>query len=351
MERDAVARGVNMKNKRILFFYFSISGLFLYLLIPKYALAQALEFTFSTTSCADQELGDKNYIEDAHWDNNKLIISTISSTNCAWTLKGKAEQDGDTLSLSTYGENDKGRYAECVCASQGSFAINGIAKKDYHIVLNKKDSLLLRADNSVSDSCDQTPDYPCYFHSTALSNDAAALITEQARIAFEHGQKANASPELLGQINNRLKLDVQWIAVPNASSTIPAMEFLYNGEKVYFGSNHINFLDRPRHEWSFFFWQGLPDLSKITREEVLEHLMLADSAYKLIEKIEGLQGVSAGFIQIDRTAKVANFSAEMSPDVKDKKIILIHSRQINDTRSVEKKIRLDLAAGFPPSRE
>lgn len=150
---------------------FKQAGLLLAALLMMPGLSFGLEFDFAAKG-EDKEvdlLTMSNYIKEARWVGNDLVISAVIRTNCAINrFKGYAQSEGDRLELQVKEQPPLG-LARCDKNEDVVFTMKGLEKKDWELVLTAygysgpvHDIMQIKADGTTSDACDVSPDFFCY---------------------------------------------------------------------------------------------------------------------------------------------------------------------------------------------
>ncbi|MBI4395145.1 MAG: hypothetical protein HY583_03000 [Candidatus Omnitrophica bacterium] len=293
-----------------------------------------IDFDFSSSPVRSDDWSGGNYIEEASWHGNQLWINVVTTRNCGSGITGGVRQNGERLEIFLNQEYSGGPIPECLGKYGFIFKIKTIEKKDYEIIFKNgytDDILQLRTDNSASDRCDDSPDFNCYRN--VLFPRKRNPNVENAKSRHDDHVRNSNNP-----ISQRLNVDFISMA-PNQSS----MTFIYNGEEIDYGISGIEFKDRPMWSWFFRFKETLPPPADVSKEELMECIQLADTAYKLMEKSGRFDPSSLAFVKIDRGSKTAQFEAGVIPDDNDKKLfMLIHNRQIRLMTPIQKKVKIDL---------
>ncbi len=376
--------------------------LVLLLLVPTIANAKVLDFTFTSPN-AESEFSAAS-IQQAYWEGDNLMVTILTATNCGRPMEGRAALEENTINFSAEGVDTKGPVALCTSPRLATFVVKNLEKKDYTIAYGPREKLLLKADNSVSDSCDTKPDLDCYSKNSMIDENPNKV---QPKIIFETAEESkliagkypkfpeyflkeqkfayNSQPEVYylkfgyGQIlssdstfkrDSSILLDghsfedavskfvsaYDTVYAPNGRMDqlqrkfnflkivwLGRMEsqFKYNNEIIEYRWGGIKFLDRPLSEIEYKFKNPeLPDLDKISGKEFLEAIKLADTASKLMENSQRIMNMRAT-LNIDRSSKIADF---INVYLKGPtKFYTVHNRKIPYTQLSYGKVHLDLA--------
>ncbi|MDP2946953.1 MAG: hypothetical protein Q8N88_02465 [Nanoarchaeota archaeon] len=218
-----------------------------------------------------------NYIEEAKWENNDLVVKTITTHNCCpFRLSGKYKISGNNIMLEV--DESIGLSAcMCVCNYESIFKIPNLEKKEYNIILYK-DNLTLKTDSSTSDYCDSNRTFDCYKKNNKLSetfnypdiNSDPSYETYTREIRFEkpeHKEISDKYPDFLYYFNKSetLYIDKEGrhnlivIGFKDGSITVGAhhgnsTEFgtfggLYQGSGENFESAVINYINGKKFEY------------------------------------------------------------------------------------------------------
>ncbi len=127
----------------------------------------AARFSYEPCNGSYQILyGFSDYIKEARWEGDTLIINPVVNYNCAARrIKGHSEvKDGDIV-LETR-TNIGFLNAMCYCDYDTWFKFYHLEKKQYNIILTGEgkelDRLTLNPDNSVVDNCEGHRTVFCY---------------------------------------------------------------------------------------------------------------------------------------------------------------------------------------------
>jgi len=156
-----------IKEKKLWFLIITLLVISTLIYLEYFTSVSLLPSYFNYAPCEGTKvLGFSDYIKEAKWNGDELIIKSVVEINCCTErLEGKYNVEGDNLILDIKGGFCLA-YAMCVCSHDTEFKIDNLEKKNYKIVLRvhdrEEDYLYLKPDNSISDYCDDNRTYNCY---------------------------------------------------------------------------------------------------------------------------------------------------------------------------------------------
>ena len=362
----------------------------------------------ATSSKYDKDSLDLNtFIEEAHWANEDLMISTIGHGECTGDCSWDIRLDGDKLNL-THKFNPQKFPRGCGTALlraplyRSMIKVVNLKKDNYQIIFGN-DSMKLNTNNTITDYCDQRANYDCYlrhffqvykerspnakepriefgtpqeekivrqnplfltYFKEEMAKDVVVFkmtfnkdsrdidvteIKDDGRTtsgnlyeahgrSFEGALKSyvwahNRPVEAAKKVKVRLNLDV--IEVFEDTS----MKVLWNKEKIFYRDTGINFMDRPGSA-IFYFYQNLPSIKKITKEEFLNAVELANTTDEIIQKIPN-KAYPPESASIKKETKEAKVYVKLLPgENASERFIQVHNRTITVPKG--KNFQIDL---------